>query len=140
MRYIACLAMGLVLLVIGPVRADDKPVLVRDLKENVRAVLVGARHSKTRGRYLIVRLKTVEKEPKVIHVAFPAHSFTTHEQTLRAAVLACVDLTNRDADGWSPAEAEAIFSVPRDDAKGPPGRYSRLERCCLLSLRLRSKQ
>ncbi len=116
--------------------ADDKPVLANDLRDNVRVRLLAARLSETRGRYLLAKCETIEKDPKSVVINFPAHSLTTHEQTLKAIILSCVDLEKQDQDGWSRAEAEAIFSVPQDLGKQPPGKHSLLESCFLLSLRL----
>src|SRR5262245_21639362 len=71
--------------------ARPKPVLVRDLTDNVRVRLVGARYRETRGQNLIAKFETLEKEPAIRVLTFPAHSFTTHEQTLRAIITGCVD-------------------------------------------------
>ena len=136
MRWIPFVCAAAILYLSLAARAEDKPSLVRELKDNVRVRLVAARVSETRGRYLIAKVETTEMEPKVLQIYFPAHSFTTHEQTLRAVIQSCCGgLEKPDKDGWFPATAEAIFSVPKEGAK--PGAYSRLEKCFLVSLHLR---
>lgn len=115
-------------------QAEHKPVLANELKDNVRVRLVAARISDRRGQNLIAKFQTNEKEPTTLVIHFPAHSFTTHEQTLRAVIRACVDWDNSDDGGWAPAVVEADFSLPKDGRQ--PGAYSPLEKCCLVSLRL----
>lgn len=136
MRSIMFVCVAALIMPTSGALADDKPVLTRDLTGNVRVRLVAACLSETRGRYLIARFETIEKEPQTVGLRFPAHSFSTHEQTLRAVILACVDLRKPDQDGWSPAKPEAIFSVPADLGKQSAGGYGLLEKCFLLSLRM----
>lgn len=114
-----------------------EPVIARNLDDNVRARLVAARLSETRGRYLIALCETNAKEPESIVVNFPAHSLTPHEQTLRAVIRSCVDWKKRDESGWSPARAKAIFSLPRGGPR--PNGYSDLDECFLISLQLPSR-
>ncbi len=125
----------------GEKPAREKPILVRDLESNVRVRLVGARHSERRGRNLVAKFETLEKEPTVRVIDFPAHTFTTHEQTLRAVITGCVDMHDSDPDenGWHPAKADAFFSIPKEDAPREAGRYSQLDKCFLVSLKLKKE-
>ena len=119
----------LILLAILPVqdRPAEKPVLVRDLSDNVRARLTGAKFSERRGRGLIARFETLGKDPKPRIIDFPNHSFTTHEATLRAVVMSGVDMDRAGDDGWHPVRLEVIASLPPENAPRRPGRSSLLD-------------
>lgn len=121
--------------------SPEKPILVRDLASNVRVRLVAARVSERRGGNLMAKFETVGKEPSTRVVTFPAHSFTTHEQTLRAVIVSCTKMADGlpDEDGWHPAKIEAFFSMPKEDAPRDSGRYSQFDRCFLVGIELKSK-
>jgi hypothetical protein len=114
--------------------APNKPVLAKDQKDNVRVRLVGVRRSDRRGRNLEAKFQTLEKEPETLFIHFPAHSFTTHEQTLSALIRGCVAWDKPAEDGWAPAVVEADFSIPQ--GRSQPTTYSPLEKAFLVELRL----
>lgn len=126
---------ALVVPLADPATAHD-PVLVGDLKENVRARLVSARISETRGQYLIAKLETVGDVPQPLLLVFPAHSLTTHEQTLSSIIKSCVRDIGVRRNEWHPARAEVIFSVPDLDAQRDLDNAACLERCALISIDL----
>jgi len=116
-----------------------EPVRVNDLSGNVKARLIGAKRSQGRGAWLIARFETIDKERREIKVAFPAHSFTTHEATLKALILSCTDWGDApDYSQWGRIRGEVIFSIPEKGA-GPRGGgqgLKSLDHCYLVSLRL----
>jgi hypothetical protein len=131
-------ALSLLICLAGTPMADE-PVRVNDLSGNVKARLIGAKRSQGRGAWLIAKLQTIEKERREIHIVFPAHSFTTHEATLKAIVQSCSDWGDAlDHSQWSRVKSEVIFSVPPKGAHfsgGGLGEKS-LDHCYLVSLKL----
>jgi hypothetical protein len=121
----------------------DEPVRINDLSGNVRARLIGAKRSQGRGANLIAKLETIDKERRPIQIVFPAHSFTTHEATLKAVIESCSDWGKApDHSDWSRVKSEVIFSVPPKGAHfsgGGLGEKS-LDHCYLVSLKLESSK
>jgi uncharacterized protein YaiE (UPF0345 family) len=123
------------------VAVPDEPVRVNDLKDNVRARLIGAKRSQGRAAFLIAKLETQDEARKEVQIIFPAHSFTTHERTLMQVIEGCVDEREPGEGGWHKARAgvEAVFSVPEKGASfqgGGMGANS-LDPCYLFSLKLK---
>lgn len=124
------LALGLSVVVLGAAAAESQePVRVNDLKDNVRARLVGAKQSEARGRWVIARFETLDATRKEVRIVFPAHSFTTHERTLLTLIEGSVD-----ERGQVKAGIEVVFSIPANGAS--PVQDTSLERCYLHSLKL----
>jgi uncharacterized protein YaiE (UPF0345 family) len=120
--------------------AAEEPVRVNDLKENVRAVLVGAKRSQGRGAWLVAKFETQDDARKEIEIVFPAHSFTTHERTLMQVIEGSVDERATGDAGWRRVKAgvEVVFSIPEKGAGsegGGTGSKS-LDHCYLYSLNL----
>lgn len=135
-RWIFVSALLADLMLLGPPVGADEPLLAGDLNDNVRARLVSARTSESRGQYLVAVFRTVkEKEPRTIVVRFPAHSFTPHEQTLRAVIESCCPRRG-ERHAERPAVVEATFSIPDAAAWRKLGQAEGLRRCVLLNIRL----
>jgi hypothetical protein len=91
--------------------------LAKDLSKNIKARLLEAKLSVTRGQNLIAKFVTTSPGPdpaKEFTVRFPSHSHTTHEMTLMSVIEGCVDWKAGDPDAhqWHPATVTATFSVP----------------------------
>src|SRR6516162_1044555 len=111
MRVRWWLALALVALILAPTAASPaEPVRVKDLKDNVQAVLVSAERV-GRGGNLFATFQTQDEARKEIKVVFPAHSFTTHERTLMQVIEGCLDERGRVKPG-----VEAVFSIPSQGA------------------------
>jgi uncharacterized protein YaiE (UPF0345 family) len=134
-------AVAFLALVLAPSAArPDEPVRVNDLKDNVRARLIGAKRSQGRAALLIAKFETQDEARKEVQIVFPAHSFTTHERTLRQVIEGCLDEREPGEGGWHKVRAgvEAVFSVPEKGASfqgGGKGAKS-LDHCYLFSLKL----
>jgi hypothetical protein len=115
----------------------DEPVRVNDLSRNVKARLVGAKRSQGRAAHLIARFETIDKERREIHIVFPAHSFTTHEATLKAIIVSCSDWGDAaDHSEWGRVRGEVIFSIPEKGAHFSGGQgVKSLDHCYLVSLK-----
>jgi hypothetical protein len=122
--------------------APADPVRVNDLKDNVQVRLVAAKVSEGRGQELMAKFETLDEARKEILVGFPAHSFTTHEQTLMSIIWGCIDHPAPRVAGWRKVKdgVEAIFSVPKDGIHGYGARGETYERCYLVSLKLGGKK
>jgi hypothetical protein len=122
----------------------DEPVRVNDLGGNVQARLVGAKRSAGRGAWLIAKFETLDKERREIEIVFPAHSFTTHEATLKAIILSCSDWGDApDHSKWGRVRGEVIFSVPPKGAhfSGGGGTGAKtLDHCYLVSLKVEASK
>lgn len=117
--------------------AADEPVRVNNLSGNVKARLIAAKRSQGRAALLIARFEPLDGG-KEIQVVFPAHSFTTHEATLKAVIVSFSDWGDSpDHSNWSKVRGEAIFSLPAKGANfsGGSGMKS-LDHCYLVSLKL----
>jgi hypothetical protein len=129
----SALASVCVLLVTAAASAEDM-LRAQDLTDNVRVRLVSATLSETRGHNLIATFQTEEKEPQTHHVGFPAHSFTPHEQTLRAVIQCCC--FHPDKHSLGKATVEAVFSIPPPSDRQKLGQAGYLQRCYLVSIDL----
>ncbi len=95
----------------------EEPVRVNDLSGNIKAGLIGAKRGPGRGAWLIAKFQTIDKERREIQIAFPAHSFTTHEATLQAIIESCSDWGDApDYSKWGRVRGEVIFSIPEKGA------------------------
>jgi hypothetical protein len=127
-------AVGLAILC-PPAATMADPVEAGAVKGNVEVQLVAARTSDRRGQELIAKFETRDKARAEVLVRFPAHSFTTHENTLMRLIAGCVE-RDPGAGGWRPVKGgvAAVFSVPAGGAND----RDTLERCFLVSLEVKS--
>jgi len=121
----------------------DEPVRVNEISGNVKARLTAAKRSQGRAAHLIARFETLDEARREVTIVFPAHSFTTHEATLKAIILSCSDWGNAaDDSNWGRVKGEVIFSIPAKGAHfsaGGPGVKS-LDHCYLVSLKLEASK
>src|SRR5262245_34682641 len=128
--------------ILGPsAAASADPVRAGEVKGNVEVRLVAARTSDARTQHLIAKFETRDKARAEILVHFPAHSFTTHENTLMRLIMGCVE-RDPGAGGWRPVKGavEAVFSVPGGHAGASVTDGDALERCFLVSLEIGSSK
>jgi hypothetical protein len=134
------------LLCLTPVLADEKPVpkkpaallTERDLPDNVQVRLVAARRSEERTVHLIAKFVTTDKEKREILVVFHTTVATPHERTLMSLVEACVGGCGPGAGpAWRPAEAEAVFSIPKEGVTFHVRNRQGYDKCYLVSLKLK---
>jgi hypothetical protein len=132
------------LLCLTPVLADEKPVAgkpaapltEKDLPDNVKVRLVAACRSTNRTVQLIAKFVTADKEKREILVEFHTTVATPHERTLMNLVEACVGGCGPGAGPeWRPAEAEAVFSIPKEGATFRNRKD--YDKCYLVSLKLK---
>jgi hypothetical protein len=134
MKYLLFVALVLATSAYG----QEKEILAKDLTENFQVKLLAAKISETRGQYLIA--KFLETSPKSgrgreFVVAFPAHSFTPHEQTIIAVIKSCVAWdSSKDPYEFHEATGEVIFSIPKDI----DGRPLEFKRWFLISIRTKA--
>jgi hypothetical protein len=116
----------------------EEPVRINDLSGNVKARLVGARQGEGRGAWLVAKFETLGEGRREVVVVFPAHSFTTHEATLKAIVESCSDWGEAaDHSQWSRVKGEAVFSLPAKGAHFAGGQGAKsLDYCYLISLKV----
>ena len=130
--------------------APPAPVRPEDLKDNVKARLVGTKTSEARTQHLIVKFETLGPDRKEIQIHFTSGpgSNTTHARTLLAIIGGCRGERDQET-GWTKVEddVEAIFSLPKDGSillpkDGRPGltREQYYERCYLVSLKIGAKK
>jgi hypothetical protein len=122
------------LVLIPTADVPERPVRVSDLTGNVEARLVGSKRHQGSGGWLMAKLETLDADRKEIVLLFPAHSFTTHERTLKEIIQGCTVGQQADRDGWHKVKdgIEAVFFVPKDGI-GASGNKS-LDHCCLTKL------
>jgi hypothetical protein len=127
----------------GPVRPED-------LKDNVKARLVGSKTSEDRDQHPIVKFETLGEDRKEILLHFPPGpgANTTHARTLLAIIGGCMG-ERVEGTTWTKVKdgVEAIFSLPKDRSillpkDGHPGltveQY--YDRCYLVSLKIGEKK
>jgi len=133
MRFPIVGSMALTLCLVSPAHAQERPLSVEHLTDNVKVRLVAAKSSRARpGLSLQVRFRPADAEAgREVHVRLPAYNHTPLVRTLVVVILSCVEWTGeRGLDAWyEPTRAEAVFSIPREQGAG----Y--LEKLYLVSLR-----
>lgn len=120
----------------------DPPARVRpkDLKDNVKARLVGTKTSEARTRHTIVKFETLGADRKEILVSFgplgTPGGDTTHVATLFAILHSCLGKYDKKT-GWVTVKdgVEAIFSLPRPEDVNSRRSIDYYDRCYLVSLK-----
>lgn len=120
----------------------DEPVRVNDLRDNVKARLVGVKIGQGRAALLIAKFETIDESKREIEIVFPAHSFTTHEATLKAIIMSSSDWGGAaDSTNWGRVKGEVIFSMPKKGAHFiSTGGAKSLDHCYLVSLNLEASK
>jgi hypothetical protein len=120
----------------------DQPARARpkDLKDNVKARLVGMKTSEARTRHTIVKFETLGADRKELLVSFgnlgTPGGDTTHVATLFAIFHSCLGKYDKKTD-WVTVKdgVEAIFSLPNPEDANSRRSIDFYDRCYLVSLK-----